>query len=218
MSGSIDVGAVTVTIAICVALGALVVSYLQRRNRSQIALLIERLAELEKRDTAPKAQPPQGDPRLEPGDEDTAVPSRPSSPRDPLAGLTSHARRIVEGVTDPDCLADEAIVCIASHIGESYAPAQLADALRVSLRSLERGLSLALGCTPGQLILAMKMREARRLLISGRYRVNEVARQLDFSTAEYFSRRFKDFWGVSPKRLALRHSHLKDGRGCGAEG
>ena len=83
----------------------------------------------------------------------------------------------------------------------NLAPADLAAALCVSLRTLERGLASALDCTPSQLILAMKMREARRMLRSGRYRVGEVADRLGFPSQFHFSRRFKAYYRVPPSEL-----------------
>ena len=97
-------------------------------------------------------------------------------------------------------LADQTIVCIHRSIEKRLAPGQLADALCVSLRTLERGLGETLGCTPRQLILAMKMREARRLLLRGA-RVGEVADRLGFANVFHFSRRFKAFYHVAPSEV-----------------
>ena len=97
-------------------------------------------------------------------------------------------------------LADQAIVKIHQHLDDGYRPAQLADDLHISLRTLERGLADLFDCSPSQLITAMKMREARRLLVTREYRVNEVASRLGFSSPFYFSRRFRTFFGVSPSQ------------------
>lgn len=118
---------------------------------------------------------------------------------DVLAGYTSYVQRVVsEAGEAPTSLSGQAIFKIHQHLEDGYRPAQLADDLFISLRTLERGLVEVFDCSPGRLITAMKMREARRMLETGEYRVNEVASRLGFSSPFYFSRRFRTFFGVSP--------------------
>ena len=93
----------------------------------------------------------------------------------------------------PTSLAGQAIALVHSRIEARLSPTELAGDLAISLRTLERGLAAELGCTPRQLISAMKMREARRMLVSGKYRVNEVAMRLGFATPSHFSRCFRTF-------------------------
>lgn len=127
---------------------------------------------------------------------------QPVSEGDVLAGWTSHVRHVVEADgAQAVGLADQAIAGIHHRLSVSLTPADLAAALCVSLRTLERGLAATLDCTPSQLILAMKMREARRMLQSGRYRVGEVADRLGFSSPFHFSRRFKAYYRVPPSEL-----------------
>jgi len=187
---------------------------LQRRQRRQVEALLQRLGELDPEGAAervlergpaplpevgagPEAPPAStGGATAEPG----AASVAPTA--DVLAGKTSYVRRTVEGGTgEPASLAEQTILCIHNRLAENLSPGQLADQLFVSLRTLERGLAASLGCTPGQLILAMKMREARRLLQSGQCRVNEVATRLGFSSPYHFSRRFKEFYRVAPSKL-----------------
>jgi len=94
------------------------------------------------------------------------------------------------------------VALVHARIRENLAPADLAAELAISLRTLERGLAAELGCSPRQLILAMKMREARRLLESGRYRVNEVSSTLGFATPSHFSRSFRAFYRLPPSTVA----------------
>ncbi|HPC84275.1 MAG TPA: helix-turn-helix transcriptional regulator [Thermoanaerobaculaceae bacterium] len=165
---------------------------LQARQRRQVSALLARLEELEAR-WAAVAMPPVGPA----ASASTLTPSG-----DVLAGMTSHVARIVQsGGGTTRSLADQAIFCVYRHLTESITPNTLADELHVSLRTLERGLAVALDCTPSQLILAMKMREARRLLESGECRVAEVADRLGFANAFHFSRRFKSFYRTSPSEL-----------------
>jgi AraC-like DNA-binding protein len=121
---------------------------------------------------------------------------------DVLAGLTSRVERIAASDGGAaETLADHAIYRIQKRMEANLTAGELADELFVSLRTLERGLALGLACTPSQLILAMKMREARRMLLSGRFRVAEVAERLGFANPFHFSRRFKGFYRVAPSEL-----------------
>lgn len=124
---------------------------------------------------------------------------------DVLAGRTTRVRELLEGGHMQGLpLADQAIVQIYERIDQALTPSDLADALHVSLRSLERGLSLALDCSPRELILAAKMREARRLLETQELNVTGVAYRLGFSSPSHFSRRFRAFFKQSPSDVARR--------------
>jgi len=124
---------------------------------------------------------------------------------DVLAGRTTHVRELLEGGHIQGLpLADQAVVRIYGRIEEPLSPSDLAESLHVSLRSLERGLSLALDCSPRELILAAKMREARRLLQTGELNVTGVAYRLGFSSPSHFSRRFRSFFKQSPSDVARR--------------
>jgi AraC-like DNA-binding protein len=189
------------------ALAVVTLLWFQRRTRRQMATLLSRLDELERlagarggdttaavAEAVDRRRPPTvtGDPVENPS-------------RDVLAGRTSFVRRAVNGeLSQPASLAGQVIALVHSRIGDTLTPAELAAELAVSLRTLERGLSVELGCTPRQLILAMKMREARRLLATGRYRVNEVAARLGYATPSHFSRSFRGFYREPPSRVARR--------------
>lgn len=121
----------------------------------------------------------------------------PTPTGDVLAGFTTQVRQIVAG-GDVQTLEAQAIRRIHERLDQGITPQILAETLHVSLRTLERGLAHALDCTPRQLILAMKMREARRLLADGGHRVKDVAMMLGFADQYHFSRCFKAFYRVAP--------------------
>jgi AraC-like DNA-binding protein len=180
--------------------------WLQARDRRQIATLLERLERLE---STREAVPEEAAPAEPEADAEPDISAPPPEPRDEatnpsgdvLHGRTTHVQRLIESAGgEAQTLADQAIVRIHKRIEENVTPHQLAWELCVSLRTLERGLGLALACTPRQLILAMKMREARAMLRAGR-KVGDVASRLGFSNPFHFSRRFKDFYHVSPSEM-----------------
>lgn len=178
----------------------------QHRLKRQMTGLMGRLDELERTvpvfggDEKPATAAGENEAELESDRETGLNPSR-----DVLAGRTSFVRRAVEGeLSLPTSLAGQTIALVHSKIEARLSPTELAGELAISLRTLERGLAAELGCTPRQLISAMKMREARRMLVSGKYRVNEVALRLGFATPSHFSRCFRTFYRTPPSELARR--------------
>jgi len=155
-------------------LAILSVLLLRLRHRRRVRDLLGRLAGLEQRPEFNKQ-----------GGIDSALET--SSP-----GLES---------TPPTGIADQAVAYIQAHLGENITVAQLAEAVNVSPRTLQRAMGEALGNSPREVILALKMRQARALLESGDWRVGDVAFELGFESQYNFSRRFKGFFQVTPSSV-----------------
>ena len=143
-----------------------------------------------------------------PGESDEGAISTDSfSPRGPLSTAISILRSDHgPSLPGPDRADLRATCYIYEHLKDPLTPAELADGLNLSLRSLQRGLSSTLGCTPRELILAIKMREAKRCLVEEEARVQEAARAVGFEDPFHFSRRFKSYYGVSPTEMQARMS------------
>jgi AraC-like DNA-binding protein len=185
--GTLAIG-LAIGFGICLAMVAVALWALARQRR-QIASLMARLDAVE-------------------ADQDGAEPvssgTRPrpraaESPDDVLHGRTTYVQAMLDGVDSGSrSLADRTILAIHSLLEEPITPRRLAAELNVSLRTLERVLAATLECSPRQLIVTMKMRQARRLLLTGELRVTEVAYRLGFSSPAHFSTRFKAFYGCPP--------------------
>ncbi|MCU0305163.1 MAG: helix-turn-helix transcriptional regulator [Thermoanaerobaculales bacterium] len=125
--------------------------------------------------------------------------------RGPLSTAISILRRdLGHELPAPDRTDLRAARFLYQHLGRPLTPADLAHGLNLSLRTLQRGLSTTLGCTPRELILAVKMREAKRRLIDDGLRVQEAARAVGFDDPFHFSRRFKAYYGVPPTEMQAR--------------
>jgi AraC-like DNA-binding protein len=173
---------------LCVGLVATALWALARQRR-QIADLMARLDAVEAADDIDA-----GDDGLE-----ETEPVRPESPDDVLHGRTTYVQAMIEGADSGSrTLADRTILAVHKALGEPLTSRRLAEELNVSQRTLERVVSATLGCTPRQLIMTMKMREARRLLLTGEFRVTEVAYRLGFSSPAHFSTRFRRFYQCPP--------------------
>lgn len=145
----------------------------------------------------------------------TAIPDEPSlsddgfSPRGPLSTAISILRNdLAPNLPPPDRVDLRATCHVYENLEQPMTPADLADGLNLSLRSLQRGLAGSLGCTPRELILAIKMREAKRHLLEGDARVQEAARAVGFDDPFHFSRRFKAYYRVSPTEMQARISQI----------
>lgn len=192
------VGLLAVVVAVALLLGA---SISGRRRRKQIDELMQRVEHLEGRLAREGGEVFQEQP-VEPP---PAVVERGSSvspavSADVLAGWTTHIGRMLNEEGSPRDLSDQAVINIHRSMADPIQPSGLAEDLNISLRTLERFLSRSLECSPGQLILAVKMREARRMLESGQFRVGEVAHHLAFADAAHFSRRYRQFYHCPPSR------------------
>jgi len=184
--------------------GLLAAALYHRRQVSSMRSLLERLEELSQAAVHDASRAGEGDVAA-PATISSADSSFSILTGDVLAGRTTHVRQLIEGGSVQGLpLGDQAIVQIFARIEEPLPPSDLAQSLNVSLRSLERGLSLSLNCSPRELILAVKMREARRLLESGELNVTGVAYRLGFSSPSHFSRRFREFFKRSPSDVARR--------------
>jgi len=130
-------------------------------------------------------------------------PPEPASTRsrdDQLAAMLAGAMKPTATPGDEEATA-RAVAHIRENIKENITVADLAASLAVSPRTLQREIKRTLGCTPGELILAVKMRAAKHLLVETRLRVGEVAARVGFETPYYFSRRFKAYFHISPSEL-----------------
>jgi AraC-like DNA-binding protein len=195
-----------VVLLVVVVIGVLVVVLRERHHRRRRAELETSLAGLE--------QILRGLPTVEPSDDDASGRMAASvassihsavAPRGPLSTVISTLRHDAgPGLPGPDRIDLRAMILIYEQMDRPTTPADLADGLNLSLRSVQRGLSDSLGCTPRELILAVKMREAKRLLIDDDCRVQEAARAVGFDDPFHFSRRFKSYYGLSPSEMQDR--------------
>ena len=109
------------------------------------------------------------------------------------------------GADEWRALAEMALAYIKLHVSENVSVADLATALHMSSRTLQRGLKRSLNCTPRQLLLAVRMTEAKQLLKTGVHRVGDVGYQVGFEDPAHFSRRFKAYFQCTPSDFAQQY-------------
>lgn len=80
---------------------------------------------------------------------------------------------------------------------------ELAREIDLSLNKLKEGFKQLYGETVYGYLFNHKMEEARRMLSSGKFNVNEVGLKIGYSTASHFITAFKKKYGTTPKKYLL---------------
>jgi AraC-like DNA-binding protein len=86
------------------------------------------------------------------------------------------------------------------------APPSLTDLsaeIGLNTKKLKEGFKQLYGQTVFSYLLDHKMEEARRMLDSQQYNVNEVGLKLGYSTSSHFIAAFKKKFGTTPKKYLM---------------
>ena len=109
---------------------------------------------------------------------------------------------------NPDTSSDEAFfekalaVVHENLANENFGLDRLATALGVSPRTLRRRIDSATGLTPVEFLRQERLERGRRHLEAGTFNtIAEVARAVGIPNANYFSRAFREKFGVTPRSL-----------------
>ncbi|ANE45095.1 hypothetical protein SY83_00535 [Paenibacillus swuensis] len=100
----------------------------------------------------------------------------------------------------------EAVQYIREHAYEDIKVQDLLRVIPLSRRSLDHRFLRALGRTPHEEIVAVKMKLVIRLLVDTDWTLPVIAEQIGFKHAEYMSVAFKKFTGVSPGSYRELHT------------
>ena len=99
---------------------------------------------------------------------------------------------------------------VSAHLSDSgYGVEQIAADLGITRIHVNRKLKAETGYSPSTVFKTIRMTQAKRLLLEGRYPVAEIATRCGFSTASYFSTAFKDFFGQSPSEFLISQNKAK---------
>ena len=92
---------------------------------------------------------------------------------------------------------------LLTHMAEPPSLQELSNEIDLSLNKLKEGFKQLYGDTVYGYLLSHKMEEARRMLESGKYNVNEVGLKIGYSTASHFITAFKKKYNTTPKKYLL---------------
>lgn len=92
----------------------------------------------------------------------------------------------------------EALELMESNLEEPLKPAEIANYLSLSRRSLERLFCAYLGVSPAQKYLQLRLARARTVVLRTTIDLDEVARGSGFASPSHFVARYRRAYGVTP--------------------
>lgn len=97
------------------------------------------------------------------------------------------------------------IAYIAEHYKEAdMSVARLADIFSMNISYMGSLFKKVNNQSISQYIMTLRMETSQRLLETNQYKICEIAEMVGYTDAFYYSKRFKKFFGYSPKEYALR--------------
>jgi AraC-like DNA-binding protein len=95
-----------------------------------------------------------------------------------------------------------------SHLGSALHLADLAHEAGMSERSLSRNFHATVGQSPIEYLLNMRLQRAEELLLVSPTPISQIAYEVGFSDANYFTRQFRRLRGVSPREFRKQYRSL----------
>ena len=100
-------------------------------------------------------------------------------------------------------LIQKALVCMEENMGNpDYSVQQFSQDLGMDRTVLYKKMHSITGLAPSEFIRSIRLKRAAQLLIQGHFPVAEVAEKVGFNTQKYFSKYFKEIFGVTPSKYA----------------
>jgi AraC-like DNA-binding protein len=87
-----------------------------------------------------------------------------------------------------------------------YSVQQLSSELYMDRTVLNKKIQSITGLTPLEFIRSIRLKRAAQLLEKGKLPVSEVAEMTGFNTQKYFTKYFRDAFGVNPSQYPANHN------------
>jgi transcriptional regulator GlxA family with amidase domain len=113
------------------------------------------------------------------------------------------------GVSDARLLA--AIAAMESNVEEPLSLESLCAASGVSIRHLQRLFHTQLGQSPLDFYRALRLRQARQMLLHGSVSILDVAVATGFVSSSHFTRRYRELFGLTPREERRRQIEARRG-------
>lgn len=115
----------------------------------------------------------------------------------PPAGIVTRTSTDLFAAGNP--VLRQALVWISNHLNVSFGVPQLAEALNVPRRTLDRLFATELATTVGRETLRQRLVQAKSLLGANTLSISEIAYQTGFSSPAHLSHAFTAAYGLSPR-------------------
>lgn len=123
-----------------------------------------------------------------------------------IIGVMGMSRRYEEPESHPTVVeVASAVKYIRQHLHENLTAATLAQAVGVSERHLHRKLKEAMGTTPHELILRLRIQAAAAVLTKTGRTIAEIALDHGFCDQSAFTQQFRKRTGMTPKQFRQKH-------------
>lgn len=112
--------------------------------------------------------------------------------------------QLLSSVSTADSLAPytrKVIAMIESRYGESLSLGSVAHSLGISKSHLSATFKADTGCTFSDYLFTFRMKMAKSLLEEGKHKIYEIAEQVGYPDLAQFSKRFKQYYGISPREM-----------------
>ncbi|MGM9737797.1 MAG: AraC family transcriptional regulator [Candidatus Cryptobacteroides sp.] len=120
--------------------------------------------------------------------------------RDEAAGIEGEAAPARQLSAEDQAFIEHLNKYIEAHLtGAPISIETLSEELCMSRASFFRKMKSLTGMTPNDFILSYRLDKAAAMLKEGKWRINEISDMLGFSSSSYFSKVFKQKFGVTPK-------------------
>jgi len=133
------------------------------------------------------------------------IPSIESLKQAGRGNLDRTTEQSAEEVSSGSRVMEEALKYIREHCKHEISSEDVARQLSISLRTLQRITREEMNCTPTGLILMVRVRMAAEYLLQKQGNVSQAAYEYGFTDPAYFSRVFKQHFGVSPSEYLTRN-------------
>lgn len=108
---------------------------------------------------------------------------------------------------DASLTIQKAIMYIHSHFKDNPTLSSVADVLHLNSQYFCTKFKAYTGQTYKTYLKSVKLRYARRLVLSTELPIIEVAENSGYETQSHFNREFKEYYGISPLKMRLAHTN-----------
>ena len=110
---------------------------------------------------------------------------------------------LTEKMLKPDTgeIVTKAVTFIQSNLEQDLSIKQISQSINVSKSVLYKKFRDRFGCTVGEYINKKRVEQARKLLNTTSFSMEEISQQCGFSSASYFTKIFKRYTGITPLKF-----------------
>ncbi|MDO4649664.1 MAG: response regulator [Eubacteriales bacterium] len=103
---------------------------------------------------------------------------------------------------------DRTVIYMKEHFGEDISLEVLADSYYLNPTYFSRMFRQYMGVTFTDYLVELRMKEAKRLLLLGKFKVYEVSQKVGYKSDKYFCRVFKQYTGQSPTEFCQTRKQI----------